>query len=69
MNAVVLIFLAHLWHASLDFFYTKHIILFYLAVSHFQLPVTANSDPPPDLYLCLHQSDGSQPARQEQDRV
>jgi len=38
-------------------------------VGHFQLPVTAYSDSPPDLYLCLHQSNGSQPARQEQDRA
>lgn len=43
--------------------------LFCLAVSHFQLPVTAYSDSTPDLYLCLHQSAGSEPTGQEQDRV
>lgn len=53
----------------LDYVCTKYIIVFHLAVGHFQLPVTANSDPPPDLYLCLHQGDGSQPDRQEQDWV
>ncbi|KAF6729613.1 hypothetical protein FQA47_009412 [Oryzias melastigma] len=38
-------------------------------VCHFQLPVTAHCDSPPDLHMCLPQSAGSQPARQKQDRT
>lgn len=61
--------MTHYWQTALAHVCTKYIILFQLAVGHFQLSVTAYSDSPPDLYLCLHQSTGSQPARQEQDRV